>query len=222
MILVQITSVLPGQNFRIRLNAVRAAPPRHERQIYRTYLLNYRAGKYCMRTTSPMSSTCFDRVGSRAISEISNTLGGSAPKRFSIDAAVVAVWGDVKLEKIDPNADEYREIKGVHRTTIWIADRCGRRLQGVKRREPPHLPRDRRRRLPPEFCRKTSRSRLSSSGSSLQLEAWPKEISNLRPINSWRRTRGPCRMTIPNGPNSVHGTPPGLEHDTGNRKQGRR
>src|SRR5262249_24235990 len=58
-------------------------------------------------------SDSFDRVGSRAISEISNTLGGSAQKRFSRDGAVVAVWGDVKLEKIDPNADEYREIKGV-------------------------------------------------------------------------------------------------------------
>jgi hypothetical protein len=57
-------------------------------------------------------SDALDRLGTRAISEISNTLGGSAPKRFSIDGAVVAVWGDVKLEKIDPNAEEYREIKG--------------------------------------------------------------------------------------------------------------
>jgi hypothetical protein len=53
-----------------------------------------------------------DRVQNRAVSEISNTLSGSAPKRFSIDGAVVAVWGDVKLEKIDPNAEEYSEIKG--------------------------------------------------------------------------------------------------------------
>jgi hypothetical protein len=58
-------------------------------------------------------SDSFDRIGNRAISEISNTLGGSAPKRFSIDGALVAVWGDVKLEKIDPNTDEYLEIKGV-------------------------------------------------------------------------------------------------------------
>jgi hypothetical protein len=57
-------------------------------------------------------SDAIDRLGTRAISEISNTLGGSAPKRFSIDGAVVAVWGDVKLEKIDPNAEEYDEIRG--------------------------------------------------------------------------------------------------------------
>jgi hypothetical protein len=57
-------------------------------------------------------SDSVDRVASRAISEISNTLGGSAPKRFSIDSAVVAVWGDVKLEKIDSNTSEYLEIKG--------------------------------------------------------------------------------------------------------------
>lgn len=53
----------------------------------------------------------FDRVASRAISEISNTLGGSAPKRFSVDNAVVAVWGEVKLEKISPYTKEYDEIK---------------------------------------------------------------------------------------------------------------
>lgn len=54
-----------------------------------------------------------DRVESRAISEISNTLGGLAPKRFSIDNAVVAVWGEVKLEKIAPGTEEYDEIKGI-------------------------------------------------------------------------------------------------------------
>ena len=51
-----------------------------------------------------------DRVESRTISEISNTLG--APKRFDIDDSVVAVWGEVKLEKIDPSTEEYGEIKG--------------------------------------------------------------------------------------------------------------
>ena len=54
-----------------------------------------------------------DRVESRAISEISSTLGGLAPKRFSIDGAVVAVWGEVKLEKIAPSTDEYGEIKAI-------------------------------------------------------------------------------------------------------------
>jgi hypothetical protein len=54
-----------------------------------------------------------DRVESRAISEISSTLGGLAPKRFSIDGAVVAVWGEVKLEKIAPDTEEYGEIKGI-------------------------------------------------------------------------------------------------------------
>jgi tetratricopeptide (TPR) repeat protein len=57
-------------------------------------------------------SDALDRVERRAISEISNTLDGSAPKRFSVNGAVVAVWGDVKLEKIDSNVDEYIEIKG--------------------------------------------------------------------------------------------------------------
>lgn len=52
------------------------------------------------------------RVESRALSEISNTLGGLTPKRFLIDSAVVAVWGDVKLEKIDPSTKEYGEIEG--------------------------------------------------------------------------------------------------------------
>ena len=54
-----------------------------------------------------------DRVESRAILEISNTLGGLAPKRFSIDDAVVAVWGEVKLEKIAPGTEEYDEINGI-------------------------------------------------------------------------------------------------------------
>ncbi|MDE5446384.1 hypothetical protein GWG65_34490 [Bradyrhizobium sp. CSA207] len=57
-------------------------------------------------------SDALDRIGTRAISEISTTLGGSAPKRFSLDGAVVAVWGDVKLEKISANAEEYSELKG--------------------------------------------------------------------------------------------------------------
>jgi len=57
-------------------------------------------------------SDVLDRVGGRVISAISNALGGSAPSRFSIGGAVVAVWGDVKLEKIHPNAEEYPEIKG--------------------------------------------------------------------------------------------------------------
>jgi tetratricopeptide (TPR) repeat protein len=52
------------------------------------------------------------RVESRAISEISNTLGGLTPRRFPIDSAVVAVWGDVKLEKIAPSTKEYDEIEG--------------------------------------------------------------------------------------------------------------
>lgn len=54
-----------------------------------------------------------DRVESRAISEISSTLGGLAPKRFSIDGAVAAVWGEVKLEKIAPGTEEYDEISGI-------------------------------------------------------------------------------------------------------------
>jgi hypothetical protein len=54
-----------------------------------------------------------DRVEIRAISEISKTLGGLAPKRFTIDSAVVAVWGEVKLEKIATSTVEYDEIKGV-------------------------------------------------------------------------------------------------------------
>ena len=53
-----------------------------------------------------------DRVQSRVTLEISNSLGGLAPKRFSIDEAVVAVWGEVKLEKIAPDAVEYDEING--------------------------------------------------------------------------------------------------------------
>lgn len=57
-------------------------------------------------------SDALDRVATRAISEISNTLGGSVPKRVSIGGAAVAVWGDVKLEKIDSSTDEYREITG--------------------------------------------------------------------------------------------------------------
>ena len=66
-----------------------------------------------MHTASFTRLTPSDRVESRAVSETSNTLGGLAPKRFSIDGAVVAVWGDVKLEKIAPSAEEYDEIKGI-------------------------------------------------------------------------------------------------------------
>jgi hypothetical protein len=58
-------------------------------------------------------SDSVDRVESRAISEISSTLGGLAPKRFSIDGAVAAVWGEVKLEKIAPGTEEYDEISGI-------------------------------------------------------------------------------------------------------------
>jgi tetratricopeptide (TPR) repeat protein len=46
------------------------------------------------------------------LSETSDTLGGLAPKRFSVDNAVVAVWGEVKFEKISEDTDEYVEIKG--------------------------------------------------------------------------------------------------------------
>lgn len=57
-------------------------------------------------------SDALGRVEARAVSEISNIIGSSSPKRFSIGSAVVAAWGDVKLEKISANAEEYSEING--------------------------------------------------------------------------------------------------------------
>jgi hypothetical protein len=58
------------------------------------------------------ASDSFDQVQGRALVDITTSLGGLAPRSFSIDRAVVIVWGDVKLEKIAPATDEYEEIKG--------------------------------------------------------------------------------------------------------------
>ena len=44
-------------------------------------------------------SDSFDRVGGRAISQVSDSLGGLAPKRFSLDGSLVAVWGGLNLKK---------------------------------------------------------------------------------------------------------------------------
>src|SRR3954451_6473567 len=67
-------------------------------------------------------SDSFDRVGGRAISQVSDSLGGLAPKRFSLDGSLVAVWGGVKLEKIESHVEEYAEIQGAieHRYGLLI------------------------------------------------------------------------------------------------------
>jgi tetratricopeptide (TPR) repeat protein len=51
-------------------------------------------------------------IESSVLSETFATLGGLAPKRFSVDKAIVFVWGEVKLEVISPNTEEYDQIKG--------------------------------------------------------------------------------------------------------------
>jgi tetratricopeptide (TPR) repeat protein len=70
-------------------------------------------GKILFASDKSYLSGSLAGVESSVLSEISSTLGGSAPKRFSADNAVVFVWGEVKLEAISPGAEEYDQIKGL-------------------------------------------------------------------------------------------------------------
>lgn len=48
-----------------------------------------------------------ERAEKSVLPEISSSFGGLVAKRFSVDNAVVLIWGDVKLEAVSPNATEY-------------------------------------------------------------------------------------------------------------------
>jgi uncharacterized protein YecT (DUF1311 family)/tetratricopeptide (TPR) repeat protein len=54
-----------------------------------------------------------DQIANNITSEVSKTLGNLTPRRFSLDGAAVAIWGEIKLEEISSGSDEYQEIKGL-------------------------------------------------------------------------------------------------------------
>ena len=54
-----------------------------------------------------------DKVANNIASEISNALRGMKPRRFSVDGATVAIWGDVNLEEISSGTEEYYELEGL-------------------------------------------------------------------------------------------------------------